>query len=386
MSQIAILGRQNQISLAELESVYGAKALTPVGELACIVDAAISIDRLGGTIKVGELLAELKTNDLNIIEESAQKIVISHAQKLSGKFQFGVSIYGRKMKPYDVQKFGLSIKKALRAEDISVRLIPNKSQELNTAQITHNKLTSSQGFELLVVQYKNTVYLARTTQVQDIDAYTQRDRNKPVRDSFVGMLPPKLAQTMLNLAHVEPSQAILDPFCGTGTVLLEAALMGATVYGSDLAEDMVDASRTNISWFYNSVLRTTPPDIESHITLGDAQVMQWPSVHAVVCETYLGPPMRANPTDEELKIIIDNVLSLHINFLKNLAPQIKSGTYLCLAVPMWRVHNKTILLKLVDYLEELGYNRLSFTHVSTELQYYRPQAHVGRQLLILTRK
>jgi hypothetical protein len=36
--------------------------------------------------------------------------------------------------------------------------------------------------------------------VQDIDAYAERDFERPMRDAFVGMLPPKLAQIMLNLA------------------------------------------------------------------------------------------------------------------------------------------------------------------------------------------
>lgn len=51
---------------------------------------------------------------------------------------------------------------------------------------------------------------------------------------YKGKFYPQLAKAMFNLAHLEPGQAILDPFCGSGTVLLEAYLNGLVGYGIDL--------------------------------------------------------------------------------------------------------------------------------------------------------
>ena len=85
--------------------------------------------------------------------------------------------------------------------------------------------------------------IALTEAIQDIDAYTARDRERPARSAKVGMLPPKLAQILVNSAQ---GSAIYDPFCGTGVILQEALLMGHEAYGSDLAAEMVDATRTNL--------------------------------------------------------------------------------------------------------------------------------------------
>src|SRR5690606_4224587 len=101
----------------------------------------------------------------------------------------------------------------------------------------HNKLgLSPNKVELLVVNGgKNGIIVAESSGTQNITALARRDQGRPKRDAFVGMLPPKLALLMLNLAagglDPEKSHRVLDPFCGTGVVLQEAALQGYSVYG-----------------------------------------------------------------------------------------------------------------------------------------------------------
>lgn len=72
-----------------------------------------------------------------------------------------------------------------------------------------------------------------------------RDYGRPARDARVGMLPPKLAQIMLNLSvKDEKSGTVLDPFCGTGVLLQEAALAGFDFIGSDIEPRMVEMTLT----------------------------------------------------------------------------------------------------------------------------------------------
>ena len=72
------------------------------------------------------------------------------------------------------------------------------------------------------------------------------------RNMIVGMLPPKLAQMMINLSRetgILPTK-IYDPCCGLGTVLIEAINMGITdVYGSDLSAKMCSCTEENIGRF-----------------------------------------------------------------------------------------------------------------------------------------
>lgn len=92
----------------------------------------------------------------------------------------------------------------------------------------HNHLTDERGAEILLIAAADgSVIIARRPPCKDIDGYTVRDRGRPKRDARVGMLPPKLAQIIVNLAADQaeptPSHTILDPFRGTGVVLQEAS-------------------------------------------------------------------------------------------------------------------------------------------------------------------
>lgn len=51
---------------------------------------------------------------------------------------------------------------------------------------------------------------------------------------YKGKFYPQLAKSLFNLAQLEPGQTVLDPFCGSGTVLLEAYLNGLKGIGFDL--------------------------------------------------------------------------------------------------------------------------------------------------------
>ena len=52
-------------------------------------------------------------------------------------------------------------------------------------------------------------------------------------------LHPKLARTLVNLSQIQRNNALLDPFCGTGGILLEAGLLGAKIIGNDIEEHMI---------------------------------------------------------------------------------------------------------------------------------------------------
>lgn len=59
---------------------------------------------------------------------------------------------------------------------------------------------------------------------------------------------PRLARALVNLTAVRPDAAILDPFCGTGSILIEAAMMGFPTYGSDVSKEMLDGARRNLKY------------------------------------------------------------------------------------------------------------------------------------------
>jgi len=62
-------------------------------------------------------------------------------------------------------------------------------------------------------------------------------------------LHPKFARAMINLARLRPGMKVLDPFCGTGGILIEGASCGLEVYGSDISRKMVQGSKSNLELF-----------------------------------------------------------------------------------------------------------------------------------------
>jgi len=71
-------------------------------------------------------------------------------------------------------------------------------------------------------------------------------------------LPVRLARAIVNMA-VQPGDSVLDPCCGVGTLLVEAASIGASVFGSDINWRMVAAARENLSHFGFAAQVTVAP-------------------------------------------------------------------------------------------------------------------------------
>ena len=390
MNIVAILGRQPELSLAELEGRFGADALRPFSPDAALVEAAdFDVQRFGGVQKAGRVIAEL---DPAPWDRLSRDLVQRYARQLTGdgKLTLGISVYGsRDVDARAVGRTGLALKQALKKRGRSVRLVPNDGPALSTATSHHNKLgLSDNKLEIMVIYGPDSVIIADSIGSQNISALAARDQGRPKRDAFVGMLPPKLALMMINMSGAvttdDAKTCILDPFCGTGVVLQEAALLGFDVYGTDLSEKMVDYSRANLDW-----LAVKHPVGLVRIEAGDAIEHTWqPPVDAVVAETYLGQPFSAPPAPDKLEKVLKTVDIIITKFLQNLHGQLEPGTPLCLAVPAWRsATNWFTYLPVIKKLESLGYEWQQLTSVdATKLTYYREDQVVARHLLLLTRR
>ena len=103
-----------------------------------------------------------------------------------------------------------------------------------------NKVLEKGGELVVFVRSDTTFDLGRTETVQDFKTYRLRDIGRPRRNAKRGMLPPKLARMMINIASPKHNDTILDPFCGSGTIIHEAFLLGyKNIIGSDISEKAV---------------------------------------------------------------------------------------------------------------------------------------------------
>ena len=75
-------------------------------------------------------------------------------------------------------------------------------------------------------------------------------RRAPMRPFFSPIsIDPRHARFMVNIAGTKEGETILDPFCGTGGILLEAGLLGRKVLGNDWSLQMTIGARLNLKYF-----------------------------------------------------------------------------------------------------------------------------------------
>ena len=386
---IAILGRQPEISIAELEAVYGAERVKKISSQAATIDSDnFYIDNLGGTIKCGRVVSSVRSqkSDHHTLLQASKVIVekytknLSHSQK---KITFGISFYGNKVDPRNIQKIGIILKNSLKKSGVSLRLIPNKTAALSTATSHNNKLGRFETkIEIIIVRAINGDFLiAESRGTQNINSYTQRDRERPKRDAFVGMLPPKLAQIMINLSGAQSGNYLWDPFCGTGTVLQEATLLSINAYGSDLSDKMVDYTSENMRWLEKTFSTNTAWQVfQADATSVKLTSEQKQQITHIVCETYLGQPFSAPPSPAKLKEVVGNCNHIISEFLKNIHDQIRPESTLCMAVPAWQnQHGQFTHLPLIKNLSKLGYQPIT----DKNLLYHRPDQVVAREIMVL---
>ncbi len=62
-------------------------------------------------------------------------------------------------------------------------------------------------------------------------------------------LHPRMARALFNLTGIKRRQRLLDPFCGTGAILLEASLCGMDAYGTDSDPEMIEGAGRNLAYY-----------------------------------------------------------------------------------------------------------------------------------------
>lgn len=370
MRYLAVLGRQPLISVAELESLYQEVKIVGAELAEFETTETPKIRRLGGTQKLAQKIEEPLTTFLQTLPDE-------------GKITLGVSDYTHGATAFKAQGEALKLKRFLTKTGRSVRVVPNKTAVLSSATSFHNRLFGEVKIEL--IKYRKEFY--RVIGVQDIDAYARRDQARPARDAKVGMLPPKLAQILINLCGDLPKDSrVLDPFCGTGVVLQEVVLMGYRAYGTDINARMVEYAEKNLAWLKRAEHKQ---NLDAVVVEGDATSYQWETpVDAVACEGYLGQPMSLPPVEVKLKQEKQECKAIILKFLQNLAEQIASGTPVVMAVPAWlRPNGHYERLNLLDEIDNLSYNVKSFRNLGQEdLLYHRDKQVVAREIIVLRKK
>lgn len=345
-------------------------------------------DFLGGTFRITEDIASW--NHIPSAEE-----VLSALSPLPEKWVVGVSSINVTI---PLRHFGVSLKKAARAQGSKLSFIEPKhgAHTLNAAQVLFNKLDDAPNADLTIMKLGDKYILIKTTHVQDISAYELRDTSRPARDARVGMLPPKLAQIMINLGASSHNATIYDPFCGMGTILQEAWNMGFTSIGSDASERMVAASEKNLSYLAGQF--PVSNDHRPEVFLHDVQEAFPERLGAkninIVTEPFLGTPLTHPLSSPEIEIFHNSIINLYSQFFRNIRKVLEPGATLLILLPCPKGPEgfSPLPRTFIDEIASIGYRKKQlvpqelasqFSPESSEpVLYARPDALVAREVTL----
>ncbi|MCA9370620.1 MAG: hypothetical protein KC680_01515 [Candidatus Peregrinibacteria bacterium] len=399
----AVLGHQPHISIAELAAVVPGFTLESIEQTVVALFSADEeldddcIDRLGGTVLLARRITEADVSMSDI-----PQLLVNECGKVRKKVTFSLRCYDVPSKL--IKTAYIKGKEAFKSAGKPCRYVGNEKKHAAVALLHDSDVISGKkGVELFIVQTASQLWVGRTIGAQDIDRYTWRDMDKPVRDTTVGLLPPKLAQVMLNFGAwmVESERdnkkrkkhivyTVLDPFCGTGVIPLECLLQGWHVLASDVSQKAVNGTKKNLDWVRKEMKilkKDVSDDVSKHDALKPFKLKSLPDM--VVTETTLGPALTKKPTKTDVKKYLKDSEALEAAFLHNAAASLPGVPIVCMW-PFWRLGGDVIRHeKIWSVAKELGYRAVLPAGAPVEdpeklsLLYQRKDQFVGREIVLL---
>lgn len=389
MTYFFILGSNPALSVAELCSVFGKAAnyrLLNNKVLLLDADTEINIKEkmicLGGTVKAGLVFDTIIKIKTDFIVNKTKNIVRPGLTK----YKFGISYYGHKK--INLKPIGMEIKKHLKESGINSRWVTSKESVLSSVVVEQNKLTQK-GLELSIIEDSGKFHLGRTISVQPFKSLSFRDYGRPSRDDHSGMLPPKLAQIMLNLSGAKKNEKLLDPFCGSGTIITEAMLMGfSEIFGSDISEKAINDSRANVGWITKKFsVKNQPKEIREYDATKISDHIKSQSIKAIVSEPFLGKQRGLVNIKQEIK----DLEALYSKALKEFRKVLKADGRIVLVFPVF--FNKHFIypelqgFKIIDPLpKEIRKNGLLKTTKRHTMIYGRGGQKIFREIVLLKKQ
>jgi len=172
--------------------------------------------------------------------------------------------------------------------------------------------------ELFLIQFGNRVAVCDSKHTIDKAGFKERD---PLKRPFFSpvALKPKLSRLFVNLSRAKEGDTLLDPFCGTGSILIEAASMGVRAIGNDRDKKMYYGCKKNLKQL----------GLEAELLLGDIGDLKPgnPGLETVDAIATDPPYARAS------KVFGSELGEIYPKFLQVAKRLLKRGGYMAFAIP-----------------------------------------------------
>ncbi|MEM4517541.1 MAG: RNA methyltransferase [Desulfurococcaceae archaeon] len=164
--------------------------------------------------------------------------------------------------------------------------------------------------------------LGRKIEANDFSKQAGDSKAKPFNRSIA--LKPDISRVLVNLTRAREGSIIIDPFAGTGSVLIEAWRMGILAVGVDVDWNLTKGMEYNLEYF----------KIPSIVILSDSRYLSFREVDHVATDLPYG--RGASTHGVELR-------ELYKDFMEKLSDYLSKSGYACFMTPLW----------LEEYVDEL---------------------------------
>ncbi|MHA1727956.1 MAG: TRM11 family SAM-dependent methyltransferase [Promethearchaeota archaeon] len=362
---VFVLGRNPKLSLLEIVTYLNQLDLN--FQVEEIIDSALFIkiqdkenrrkfnpfqvaDKLAGTIKIGKIYLQSKEEEsLDELEEELEQNNF-YCEDFK-KIKYAIDFYGNNIDKLFFTSFFKRIFKSMKQKAF-MKNIPPHSLAIS--------IKKGDFIDIFVCRSKKTkeYLIGRTLGVYNIKDNKKRYEKRPYIDKSIGT-SVRIGRILVNLSRGGLSSVgsqnkalILDPFCGIGTIMQEALLLGITCKGLDINETRVKQCKINLKWLKNTY--KISQNISYKVISGDSQTLSGifsaNEFDAIVTEPYLGPLLKTIPSPKMARKIIGDLSKLYERFFKEAEIVLKSKGKLVIIIPIFKTTANTTEKINVNFL------------------------------------
>ena len=301
----------------------------------------LAIDEIIAIVKMYDRFAKIKViSNLVIIQSKTNWKKISERAtfvKTSGQIL-------RKMSGLFLDEENFQVLK--NTKSFVCRVVNLSANQLNTLELEKSMGDMISKFTHAKVNLKNpdiTVYLIFTNK-ENFFGFAEKNviMKRPKKSKkYPHELDWKLTRVMINLIGLKKGETLCDPFCGTGTTLLESESMGINAIGIDFDEKMCEISKENLN-FNNYKSKIFKSDFQELIKISN-------NFDGIVTDLPYG---RSSKTSEKPEKVLKRFISIipknkkiAIMYKKELDPTMKLNGLKKYQIYRHKSLTRTILIK-----------------------------------------
>ncbi|MHA1417482.1 MAG: TRM11 family SAM-dependent methyltransferase [Candidatus Heimdallarchaeaceae archaeon] len=357
------------------------------------------LEQSGSIIKFGNIEFKVGVSERKELNDNLLKIIdgifIKYLPKKQKQLKLSLNIRTND----EPQKAELSktirniIQNISQEKRFPVKVLPRKKEAYELTPFDYNKENlPTRGIELNLFVIKSKIYFGPTRWVTNPFKDIKQDEDRPVR-FFTHGTSIKLSRTLVTLANIPFDGLMLDPFCGTGTILIEGLKQGLKVIGIDKDQKCIRSSKTNLHHFSEKYPSREKMKEKWRVQLLDSRKLTdvfQKKIDGVVTEPFLGPFLKHLPHIDEAQFTMKNLERLYTRVLAECNRLLKPGSRIVFIMPEYNYSLKrSVYPNVKSICEKTGLTLLEeskFFNIKFPVEIGRKHNVVARNLFIFESK